>query len=229
VGALDKALKRSTAADTNGIVIPQGYDPAQDNWYEVGIRKVASSPDEYALNNLMWGRTSGGVYVPVQVDANGVISTQLTGSILEYAKGGTEIPTEAKRQGTLAAATEEVVLDTTTPIVIDNLLFSSDATTAELYIQRYDNTGALKDLQRVSTNGVSFASNWSMALFEAIGAGSKLGPFIISLISAGTYVVSLDPAKSIFCPFGAKIRVKNTDGSNSINAAVVVGYREVDL
>lgn len=48
--ALAKALKRSRAAGSNGIVVPQGYDPVSGDW------------------------------VPVKVGPNGELLTQLTGS-----------------------------------------------------------------------------------------------------------------------------------------------------
>jgi hypothetical protein len=82
VGAEDKSLVRNQAAGSSGILEPQGYVPALDLWKAISASQIGANPDIFALNNVIYGKTTGGVFVPVQVGVDGAVATTLTGSSL---------------------------------------------------------------------------------------------------------------------------------------------------
>ncbi len=96
--------------DLNGAPIPQGYSPSADAYKAAAVRQVATAPEEWAANSVAWGKTAGGVYVPLQVDAGGVVQTALTGRKLAVEIG-------EYSQVLSVAATSGTALITITPPV----------------------------------------------------------------------------------------------------------------
>jgi len=58
--------------------IPQFFNPVADDFRP--MTGIDLGNGRYGPDSLVWGKTSGGVYIPVQVDANGAVITSLTGS-----------------------------------------------------------------------------------------------------------------------------------------------------
>ena len=57
--------------------IPQFYNPTADAFQPLTGADLGGG--RYASDGLIWGKTAGGLYLPVQVMADGSISTQLSG------------------------------------------------------------------------------------------------------------------------------------------------------
>lgn len=66
------------SGDASPIPIPQFYNPTEDAFNPLTGANLGSG--RYGADGVMWGKTAGGVYIPVQVNANGEVLTQLSGS-----------------------------------------------------------------------------------------------------------------------------------------------------
>ena len=69
------------SGDASPIPIPQFYNPTEDAFNPLTGANLGSG--RYGADGVMWGKTAGGVYIPVQVNANGEVLTQLSGSKME--------------------------------------------------------------------------------------------------------------------------------------------------
>lgn len=69
-----KSIKR----DLQGSPIPQFFNPTADDFQP--LTGVALGGGRYASDVLGWGKTAGGLYVPLKVADDGTLLTQLTGS-----------------------------------------------------------------------------------------------------------------------------------------------------
>lgn len=67
--------------DASGAPIPQFYNPVTDAYQP--LTGVDLGGGRYGYDGLVWGKTAGGLYVPVKVADDGTILTQLTGSNLQ--------------------------------------------------------------------------------------------------------------------------------------------------
>lgn len=65
-----------------GQVLPQMYNPAADAYQTVTGADLGSG--RRGLDNLMWGKTAGGVYAPVAIDPDGSVNVKQTGSNALY-------------------------------------------------------------------------------------------------------------------------------------------------
>ena len=72
-----KSIKR----DLQGSPIPQFFNPTADDFQP--LTGVALGGGRYASDVLGWGKTAGGLYVPLKVADDGTLLTQLTGSEME--------------------------------------------------------------------------------------------------------------------------------------------------
>lgn len=68
--------------DAAGAPIPQFYDPTSDAYQP--LTGVDLGGGRYGYDNLAWGKTAGGLYVPLKVADDGTVLTQLTGRKVEY-------------------------------------------------------------------------------------------------------------------------------------------------
>lgn len=64
--------------DASGAPIPQFYNPTSDAYQPLTGADLGGG--RYGYDNLAWGKTAGGLYVPVKVADDGAVLTQLTGS-----------------------------------------------------------------------------------------------------------------------------------------------------
>ena len=106
----------------NGIPDPQAYNPQTGQWESfVGVS---------------WGKTAGGLYVPIRVDDQGRQEVTLSGTI----KGMHSIG----RSGNLNAKTTETVVETTAEVIVQSLLFTSSVRSTDVYftvqVQKADGT-----------------------------------------------------------------------------------------
>lgn len=69
------------SGDASPIPIPQFYNPTEDAFNPLTGANLGSG--RYGADGVMWGKTAGGVYIPVQVNANGEVLTQLSGRKVE--------------------------------------------------------------------------------------------------------------------------------------------------
>lgn len=66
--------------DGSGITpVPQFFNPTADDFRP--LTGVDLGNGRYGADGLIWGKTSGGVYVPVKCNADGTVVTELSGSI----------------------------------------------------------------------------------------------------------------------------------------------------
>ncbi len=66
--------------DGSGITpVPQFFNPTADDFRP--LTGVDLGNGRYGADGLIWGKTSGGVYVPVKCNADGAVVTELSGSI----------------------------------------------------------------------------------------------------------------------------------------------------
>ena len=70
-----KTIKR----DSQNIPVPQIFNPSIDDFS--ALTGVDLGGGRVGADNLMWGKTAGGLYVPVKVSDAGAVATELTGSI----------------------------------------------------------------------------------------------------------------------------------------------------
>ena len=96
--------------DGSGITpVPQFFNPTADDFRP--LTGVDLGNGRYGADGLIWGKTSGGVYVPVKCNADGAVVTELSGSNLEVAAvvnvtlAGTrqQLPDKACREVTIIA------------------------------------------------------------------------------------------------------------------------------
>lgn len=65
--------------DGSGITpVPQFFNPTADDFRP--LTGVDLGNGRYGADGLIWGKTSGGVYVPVKCNADGAVVTELSGS-----------------------------------------------------------------------------------------------------------------------------------------------------
>ena len=68
--------------DGSGITpVPQFFNPTADDFRP--LTGVDLGNGRYGADGLIWGKTSGGVYVPVKCNADGAVVTELSGSKME--------------------------------------------------------------------------------------------------------------------------------------------------
>lgn len=68
--------------DGSGITpVPQFFNPTADDFRP--LTGVDLGNGRYGADGLIWGKTSGGVYVPVKCNADGAVVTELSGSTVE--------------------------------------------------------------------------------------------------------------------------------------------------
>ena len=68
--------------DGSGITpVPQFFNPTADDFRP--LTGVDLGNGRYGADGLIWGKTSGGVYVPVKCNADGTVVTELSGSQME--------------------------------------------------------------------------------------------------------------------------------------------------
>lgn len=72
---------KALLVDLNGNFIPQGFNPSADEYRPT--TGVDLGDNRHALDMLAWGKTSGGVYVPIRVSTDGVQEVTLNGSIVD--------------------------------------------------------------------------------------------------------------------------------------------------
>lgn len=68
--------------DASGAPIPQFYNPTPDAYQP--LTGVDLGGGRYGYDSLIWGKTAGGLYIPVKVADDGTINAQLTGRKVEY-------------------------------------------------------------------------------------------------------------------------------------------------
>lgn len=68
-----KSIKR----DLQGVGISQFFNPTADDYQQNTGADLGGG--RYGADTLSWGKTSGGVFVPIQVGAAGEVVTQVTG------------------------------------------------------------------------------------------------------------------------------------------------------
>lgn len=83
--------------DVNGKPMAQFYNPTADDYRP--LTGVDLGGGRYGTDGLMWGKTSGGLYVPVAVNTDGAVNVEVT--------GGVTTPTHTKK--TIAITTTEVL------------------------------------------------------------------------------------------------------------------------
>lgn len=77
MAANTKQLKRD-GSPGGGRPIPQGFDPVLDDYQP--LTGSALGGGRWGADSIVWGKTAGGVLVPLQVDAAGAVQTSLIGS-----------------------------------------------------------------------------------------------------------------------------------------------------
>lgn len=75
-----KTIKR----DSQNIPVPQIFNPSIDDFS--ALTGVDLGGGRVGADNLMWGKTAGGLYVPVKVSDAGAVATELTGRKLRLVK-----------------------------------------------------------------------------------------------------------------------------------------------
>ena len=89
--------------DGSGITpVPQFFNPTADDFRP--LTGVDLGNGRYGADGLIWGKTSGGVYVPVKCNADGAVVTELSGSI---PAGANEIG-KVQLSGSIPAGANEI-------------------------------------------------------------------------------------------------------------------------
>ena len=147
------------------------------------------------------------------------------------AVGGSEVPEESKRSGTLNPATTEIVLDINNkPLVIDNIDFGTDNNImSRIKIARYDSLGNVRYINYSSSSGTATANSFSIASISETGGNGKNSIFVLKTNNPSGTQYAMSLIKNIKCPFGAKIEIYNSDGVANHNIACVVGCREMEV
>jgi len=209
--------------DASGAPVPQFYNPTSDAYQP--LTGVDLGGGRYGYDNLAWGKTAGGLYVPLKVANDGTVLTQLTGS---YAKGGTDVPIAASRSGALAAGVSETVLDITQPVIVDDISLGANTFKAAVRIQRYDSGGVIRSYSVASVAGVGIATSFTSEEANRTGGSKKYGPFILTAYDTtdNYYGMSFDSSFYLICPFGLKVIVINNDTVEK-NVALAINYRKM--
>lgn len=103
-----KTIKR----DSQNIPVPQIFNPSIDDFS--ALTGVDLGGGRVGADNLMWGKTAGGLYVPVKVSDAGAVATELTGSNLRQTQIGTD---QTATWANSAAANTQVSVTITKPTV----------------------------------------------------------------------------------------------------------------
>lgn len=69
--------RKTILRDEGGSPVPQFFDPLIDDFQP--LTGVELSTGRYGYDSLIWGKTAGGVYVPLQVMTDGSVATQAMG------------------------------------------------------------------------------------------------------------------------------------------------------
>lgn len=156
------------------------------------------------------------------INSDGSINTQLTGSMPAQGKDVKVV----QRSGNLALSTTEILLNVTTPIIIDNLVVGTPETTnIGLKVELYDKVLALKPIYIPSGTGSTISNYTTVGSFLA--ANDEAGLMKCFLYNNTLPAYRFGVKYSLVCPFGVKVSLLNVSASLAYNVAATVSYREV--
>ena len=117
--------------DGSGITpVPQFFNPTADDFRP--LTGVDLGNGRYGADGLIWGKTSGGVYVPVKCNADGAVVTELSGSI----PAGTNNIGDVDLASAIPAGSAiigKVGIDQTTPGTTNKVVAELSGSKMELY------------------------------------------------------------------------------------------------
>jgi len=117
--------------DGSGITpVPQFFNPTADDFRP--LTGVDLGNGRYGADGLIWGKTSGGVYVPVKCNADGAVVTELSGSI----PAGTNNIGDVDLASAIPAGSAiigKVGIDQTTPGTTNKVVAELSGSNMELY------------------------------------------------------------------------------------------------
>lgn len=203
---------KALLVDLNGNFIPQGFNPSADEYRPT--TGVDLGDNRHALDMLAWGKTSGGVYVPIRVSTDGVQEVTLNGS-------NEQETISYQRSGTLAAGTSEVVVDIVgQPVEIQALALGTNYYLMGLAIAPYKADGTLDGAIRLPLADGSDASIPTPYLLHSASAGEN--DFFDEFVyddSGSKFCLGIK--RNVRCNNGARVEVTNYDGVSAHDAAVV--------
>lgn len=205
------------SGDASPIPIPQFYNPTEDAFNPLTGANLGSG--RYGADGVMWGKTAGGVYIPVQVNANGEVLTQLSGSIVAT-KG-------VRRTGNLANGVSEIFLERNKETIIHNLIVSYSINHWQFHmLPLWWDGGTWKTVESIGKLGAHIPAN-----AYVVYPGMLNGDFNEMLWEV---VSNTDTAKVVRLkntPLrvrGVKLVLENNMPSDDANMSAVCFYSEVN-
>lgn len=177
---------------------------------------------------------TGGTYVaaPAAVNANDAANLNVDRYGRPRLSAGEDVndPATDQRSGALAEGATATVLDTTVPVVLENVFWSvSNANYPEIRIYRYDSAGNLRKLLTYSEAGGAIGQGIGFSTIANTGGTNVLWPFqvIRNDAAGGVRSVGFAPGVEIKCPFGIKVQAFINAGGGAHSIAVACVYRKV--